>query len=218
MDEEEQFKQAFGEHVDIPDECREQINNIRTIDQEHTFKIDSIHTARQLTDKAWQLLGGYIANCTYLDTLDLDSCDLTDQQMTSLFKGLVRSESLTDFGIKFSPSFGVEGVRSMVAFLENSPELWQVDIYHNDNFNSECFKLVVKALQNTSVKRLVLENCNITDISILNTYNLPNLQKLELNQNNIGRDGCIQYQIYCKKRIQICTTCYSKTLVLMMTA
>ena len=190
-EEDEQFNQAFGEHVDIPNECREQINNIRTIDQVVTFKINSVHTARQLTDQAWQLLGGYIANSTHLHTFDLDSCDLTDQQMTSLFSTLVRSESLAEFGIKFSPSFGIEGVRCVVPFLENSPDLWQVDIYHNNNFNSECFELLVKALKNTSVKRLVLENCNITDISILNTYNLSNLRKLDLNQNNIGKDGCI---------------------------
>jgi len=191
MDEEEQFNQAFGEHVDIPDECREQINNIRTIDQVVAFKINSVHTARQFTDQAWQLLGGYIANSEYLDIFDLDSCDLNDQQMTSLFSKLVRSESLTEIGINFSPSFSVDGVRSMVTFLENSPELWDVNMYHNDNFNSECFELLVKALQNSSVKRLELENCNITNISALDTYNIPNLQKLDLNQNNIGREGCI---------------------------
>ena len=38
---------------------------------------------------------------------------------------------------------------------------------------------------------LVLENCNITNISALDTYTISNLQKLELNQNSIGKEGCI---------------------------
>lgn len=38
---------------------------------------------------------------------------------------------------------------------------------------------------------LSFRDCNITDTSSLSTYNLPNLQTLNLERNNIGREGCI---------------------------
>jgi len=41
------------------------------------------------------------------------------------------------------------------------------------------------------VKRLYFERCAITDISSLETYNLPLLSTLDLKGNNIGREGCV---------------------------
>ena len=44
---------------------------------------------------------------------------------------------------------------------------------------------------NDKIKKLYFDECNIEDISALNTYPLPNLQILDLNSNNIGREGFI---------------------------
>ena len=41
------------------------------------------------------------------------------------------------------------------------------------------------------MKGLYFKNCNIADISSLDTYTLPKLTSLYLQGNNIGREGCI---------------------------
>ena len=80
----------------------------------------------------------------------------------------------------------------MVPLLQNSPNLSKIYLGGNRNLNSECFGLLVTALDGKSVEELFISSCNITaDISALETYNLPKLQILNLNYNNIGREGCI---------------------------
>lgn len=61
----------------------------------------------------------------------------------------------------------------------------------NQNINTECFDVIVSALHNKGIWRLVFEECNITGISALETYNLPNLIILNLDGNNIGREGIV---------------------------
>jgi len=109
--------------------------------------------------------------------------------MVLLFSELARSP-LSELDIR-NNSFGIEGVRCMIPFLENSPNLSVIDLSRNNNINSECFEVLISALQGRPVKNLYLRTCNIIDISALDRYNLPNLQRLNLIKNNIGREGCI---------------------------
>ena len=43
----------------------------------------------------------------------------------------------------------------------------------------------------TFIANLFVGNCNISDFSALETYNISNLKELILNNNNISREGCI---------------------------
>jgi len=202
MDEEERlFNQAFGEHTGISEDCREDIRFIKNNVEGARMLRLCISDARRFTDLAWQLLGQYISNDTELNELDLDGCDLTDQQMASLFSELVRSP-LSELDIR-NNSFGIDGVRCMIPFLENSPNLSVIDLSRNNNINSECFEVLIKALRGRPIRTLRLWKCNITDISALEIYSLPNLQKFNLMENNIGREGGILYYPTCyKKKIQ----------------
>ena len=78
----------------------------------------------------------------------------------------------------------------MVPFLQNSPQLKTLYMGSNNNINTECFVALVSVLHGMykDITDLSFPNCNITGVSALDTA-LPNLQKLNLNHNIIGRDG-----------------------------
>ena len=187
-----QFNLAFGEHTGISEQCREDIrrikNNYNPLDDEDaSFQLNT-SCADLFTDLAWKLLGRYIANNMNLKELDLARCILSNERMALLFSELVRS-SITYLYIRKN-SFGVEGLRCMIPFLENSPNLSDINFSRNNNFNSECFEVLIKALRGNPVMYLCIRRCNITDISVLELYSLPKLSMLTLMGNNIGREGC----------------------------
>jgi len=79
----------------------------------------------------------------------------------------------------------------MISLLQNSPKLTTLYMGANTNINTDCFVLLVQTLHGTGILNLFIDSCNvITNISSLDTYNLPCLQKLGLSGNNIGREGC----------------------------
>ena len=188
--EDEQFRRVFHGECDIRNRCLDIINNIKNNCNYpgNYLTIDSNND--HLTNLAWKLLGGYIANNTYLSEVTIDGLELNNVNMCTLFETLVRSSSLRILFL-VNNSIDIEGVRSIVPFLENSPELITLSISGNTNINTECFEMVTSALHNRGMRRLVFEDCNITDVSALVTYNLPNLNNLSLNGNNISRSGCI---------------------------
>ena len=79
----------------------------------------------------------------------------------------------------------------MISLLQNSPQLINLYLCDNRNINTECFEVLIRGLNGMSIKGLYFNNCNITDISPLETYILPHLRRLSLNGNNIGREGFI---------------------------
>jgi len=87
-------------------------------------------------------------------------------------------------------SFGTEGLRSMLPFLENSSSFTILSLDGNDNFDTNCFELLVRTLHESSsnLNELYYRHCNLTDISVLQKHNL-NLQNLALDGNSIGREG-----------------------------
>jgi len=186
MSGEEQFNQAFGMHTGIG--CRHAIRLIKDNEFYKTYFDLYSESVVHFTNLSWKLLGRYIANNTHLKNLNLYGCMSTDENMAFFFKELVRS-SLRKLDMKNS-LFGIVGLRCMISFLGNSPNLSYISFF-NSNINSECFEVLVSALHGRPVENLYLKNCNITDISALNTYTLPNLQSISLTGNNIGRQGCI---------------------------
>ena len=188
----QQFHQAFGEHTGISNSRRIYINDVRQLQRIKNFSLQR-YDAQRFTDLAWRLLGRYIAKNNHLNKIELDCCNITDQKMASLFVELTGSTSLTSFRLDGN-SFGLEGLQSMVSFLENAPNLSHVDLSGNNNINTECFVLLVQTLHGRPLEvKLTLSicNCNIANISALDRYTLPNLKQLTLSGNNIGREGCI---------------------------
>jgi len=184
----EQHNQAFGENTGILK--FNTINLIKNNDPNTTAFTLGSDDAGEFSNLAWKLLGRYIANNNHLSRLDLDESRLTDEKMTLLFGELVSSRSLDRLDLDGN-SFGIDGVRCMAPFLQNSPNLSALWLGANNNFNAECFEVLVSALDGKSVTDLHFYNCNITDIAALDRYSLPNLQQLNLNGNKIGGEGCI---------------------------
>ena len=189
MDEDEQFNQAFGDHTGIDEYDRGYINDIKDNNSNTNKLVIRSDNADNFTDQAWQLLGRYIANNTHLKTLDLDGSRLTDERMGISFSELDKS-SLSELDIRNNP-FGISGTRSMIPFLENSPYLSVINISDNNNFDSRCLKMLVPTLHGRQNIELFFRSCNITDISALDTPALFNLKSLALENNNIGKEGCI---------------------------
>ena len=188
MEEDEQFNQAFGEHTGIVEGCKEWIWNIKNNNDDSTVVHLRSVDADLFTDLAWRLFGRYIANKSNLRKLGLDMCNLTDQKMASLSVELTSSRSLVTLDLDCN-MFGVEGLRNVVPFLRNCPQLKTLYLGENENINTDCFELLVSALDGRSVEEMHFFYCNIEDISALGTYNLPNHKTLNLTNNNIGMEG-----------------------------
>ena len=145
MDEDEQHRQAFGRRG-----CISIINGIRcnsiTVDR---LMLNELIATGDFSNLAWKLLGRYIANNTHLITIGLCNCRISDDRMALLFSELVRSKSLDSVDLN-NNEFGIEGVRSMAPFLQNSPQLKQLYFSRNNNVDSECFEFLVRKLCGTS--------------------------------------------------------------------
>ena len=124
---------------------------------------------------------------TRLDDIDLSGCHLDDVKMSFLFKNLTRAKSLSKLELAGN-EFGIVGIQSMVPFLKRAQNISMLEISDNQNINTECFNLLVEALQiGGTIKILWLESCNIDDITALEQYFLPRLRELGLCSNNIQR-------------------------------
>ena len=182
-EEEHQYRLAFGANANISQQCRNKVNAIRNNDAATVFILVYMD-ADNLSELAWELLGQYFSNNTHVR-------EVTDAKMALLFSRLRQSASLEiiNLGNNF---ISTEGVRSMLPFLENTPKLRELYLDKNANVNTECFDMLMSALNgSSSMEELWFAHCNIEDISALNTYTLPNLYRIDLSHNTIGREGCI---------------------------
>jgi hypothetical protein len=179
---EEQFQLAFGGASSY---LYDDINAIRNNDPR---KLRCYLSVGLPTELGWELVGQYISNNTYLQVISLER---SSGMMILVFRGLTKSCSVKHL-LLMNNDFGIEGIRSMVPFLRNSPNLSKLDLSGNENINTECFGVLMSALNGSpSMEELRFNECNVKDISALNTYPLPNLLTLELRKNKIGRDGFI---------------------------
>ena len=189
QDEDEQHRQAFGEHTGLGEHTRRMIDQVKNNACSITIW-DLGYGLGHMSNLAWRLLGRYIARNTVLQHITLDKSNLTDEKMSLLFRELVSSSSMKRLDLE-NNQIGIDGVQSMIPFLENAPQLIIISIKGNNSINTECFEILVSTLHNRGIKRLIFGGSNITNISALDTYNLPNLDILCLSKNNIGREGCI---------------------------
>ena len=207
MDEDQQHNQAFGYYTDISEEVQAFIKDIKDNNSDVNELVIRSDDADDFTDQAWRLLGRYIANNTHLNILDLDESRLTDEKIILLFNELTSSKSLERLDLDCN-SFGIEGLRSIVPLLQNSPNLSRLWLGDNRRIDSECFEILVRALHGRPIEKLSCIRCNIADITALDRYNLPNLQILNLNGNKIGKEGCITISNLLQKEGSTLTTLY----------
>ncbi len=148
---------------------------------------DDNHIQNMTLDN-WDELGRDIANNTHLKELSLTDGALNNQTMSSLFRGLTRSNIL-DILWLFDNKLSAEGVISMVPFLQNANNLIHLDIDDN-NIQSEGFNTLLRALRDSPIEGMHCCGCGIESIEI-DSENVPKqLKKLWLRRNIINADGC----------------------------
>ena len=116
------YREAFGEHTGITQQCREEINLIKRNDPGLTSFPLRGHDASKFSDLAWQLLGGLIANNSRLESVHAMGSQLTDSKISILFRGLAKDSPLKNIDLERN-GLGIDGIRSMVPFLSNARSL-----------------------------------------------------------------------------------------------
>ena len=83
----------------------------------------------------------------------------------------------------------VDGVRSMVPFLQNTNNLESLNLDDN-NMKSKGFTCLVRSLRGSHIERLYCNSNGINSIDIDNTQFPKHLTYLSLSRNSISADGC----------------------------
>ena len=172
--------------------CQEKINEIRTnIPLKDVTCGGAVLTIKQLdsqhiSNAGWEVLGSYIANNNHLEHINASHLSLTDDQLTSFFKYLNGgSNSLQDY-ICCNNQIGIDGIKSMMSFLQSSSNLSLISLDGNGGIQSEGFELIMTALDGSNVEDVLLGWCNIDSILILDNVTLPRLRTLRLARNGIS--------------------------------
>jgi len=178
------------EYEDDDEEWLADLEGIKDNDPETTVLSGSgdENYIQDMAGEGWEELGRDIANNTYLESLDLNSGTLNDDRMSSFFRGLTRSSSITD--VNFSDNeLSAAGVRSMVPFLQNATNLREMDL-DNNNIQSEGFNMLFRALRDSPIEKLSCLSCGIESVQIYTNCMPRNLRRLYLSSNSINADGC----------------------------
>jgi len=186
MDAEEEFRLAFGNHVDISDECMDQIVKLKNND-ECLDTLSLYHDeVEYFSDLAWKLIGRYISNNDYIRRMELDDVFLNDTKIALIFQELSNGHSLVETLVLDGNAISVDGIRSMVPFLQTSKKLNHVSLWRNNDINNDGFDLLINSLHRGCVKELELGRCNVKDISVLGRCHFSQLRKLDLVCNDIA--------------------------------
>lgn len=160
-------------------------NNVRY--QTYFSWFTSWPSADTLSDAAWELLGSYISGNIYMEALTLTARDeimLDEGKISALFGGLTASRSLKNVAL-VGQDFGPDGIRSMMPFLRNCPNLTNFHLGDNGNIDAECLDLLLESLAGSNVERLNFIECNIESLAALGRCTLSKLITLDLAQNRI---------------------------------
>ena len=126
----------------------------------------------------------------YLMYVKFNNYALDDQTMSALFRGLTRSNSIRNMELRYNEGVDVEGIRSMLPFLQNAKKLVKLDIGSIYEVKSEGFNMLFRALHGSPIKELICGFCGIESIDIDIEHAPKHLEKLDLSCNEINADGC----------------------------
>jgi len=143
---------------------------------------------QNMVDGDWEELGFDITNNTHMESVDLYDGALNDHKMIFFFKKLTRSSSVKNLSLKDN-RLSVDGVRSMIPFLQNTNNLESLNLDDN-NMKSKGFTCLVRSLRGSHIERLYCNSNGIKSINIDNTQFPKHLIYLSLSRNSISADGC----------------------------
>ena len=147
-----------------------------------------ISNAQYVSNEEWEELGRDISRNSHCVRIRLYEDALNDETMSSLFRGLTRSDTMEVLDLDDNDLSAV-GVRSMVPFLQNANNLMSLDLGYN-NLQSDGFNKLFRALQNSPIFWLWCYCCGIESIDIDSEYIPRDLVLLNLRDNTINANGC----------------------------
>ena len=139
-----------------------------------------------ITDEEWEELG--MRDVAKKIHVCLREGALNDHKISYLFQGLTRSSSIETMHL-YRNDLSVAAVRCMVPFLQNANNLHSLNL-HGNNLQSEGFNLLLRALNDSPIKRLNVKRCSIESIEIDIEQTPRHLEFLDLSGNDINSDGC----------------------------
>ena len=142
---------------------------------------------QNMTGEELEELGKDIADNIHLVDVNLSLGALNDHRTSIFFRGLTKSNSIR-FMLLYDNGLSVEGIRSMVPFLQNTNNLTFLDLSDN-NLQSEGFNVLLRALRDSPIETLRCNRCDITSIEIDSKLIPRNLEGLHLDGNIINADG-----------------------------
>ena len=147
---------------------------------------------QNMSGNDWEQLGLGISSNKHVRVLEFRNIlnPLNDETMSSFFRGLTGSNSIEDVRLVYN-DFGVEGVRSMGHFLQNTSNLTSLNITSN-NIGSEGFNLLWRALRDSPIEMLSCGGCGIESIEIDGDHVPKNLTELIVFDNMINTDDCYE--------------------------
>eukprot|EP00984_Skeletonema_dohrnii_P006991 scaffold2487_cov98-Skeletonema_dohrnii-CCMP3373.AAC.9 len=146
---------------------------------------------RNLTDEGWEELGRNLANHSRSRVeIRLHSGAINDHKIPLFFRGLTNSNPIQLMAL-YENGLSAAAVQSMVPFLQNANYLKELYLSHN-NFQSEGFNVMFRALRDSSIQMLSCNNCGIEAIEIDSEHIPKHLTTLRLSGNRINADGCRQ--------------------------
>ncbi len=146
---------------------------------------------QDMTPETWEELGRHIFRDMSFGNLTITSRALdSDEKVSSFFKGLTGSNTIQKIFL-CNNHFGIQGLRSMVPFLQHVKHLSGLDISGN-NIGSEGFAVLWRGLHRSPIKHLFCNSCGIASMEI-DIYGRKcgprRLESFGLDSNFIDSDG-----------------------------
>ena len=138
----------------------------------------------------WELLGRDFHGMSF-EQLSITSRALdSDEKVSSLFRRLKGSNTIRKIFL-CNNHFGMQGLRSMVPFLQHATRLNNLDISGN-NIGSEGFAVLWRGLRRSPIRHLICNMCGIESIEI-DIYGRKSgpiiIESIGLDSNLINNDG-----------------------------
>ena len=143
---------------------------------------------QNMTDEEYEELGRDICNNSHLTKVDLACESLNDHDMSCLFRGLTKSNTINELNLEEN-GFGIAAVRSMVPFLQNANNLTHLDLADN-NLQTEGFHMLLRALSDSPIEDLWCQCNGIESVDIDSEHIPKHWKKLFLYGNSINANGC----------------------------
>ena len=144
-------------------------------------------------DLGW--LGYFVGKSEVLEDLHIWYLPEGGDEINRFFDGMSQNRSIKSLNV--SNDIGVDGWSRLGNFLENNRNLARFEVEHFvvEQEGIQHLTSALGRMNHNSLKHLSMNSTHISDeglAEIATALRLqPQLESLELNNNNIGRDGCI---------------------------